>query len=321
MNLNKYFFSTLLGILLCVFSYTTLPAAENTGEANRLSDAKKIGRLESPALRECSGMDASTRRGDLLWAVNDGENGPYLYAMGLEGQDRGRVRVAGAKNRDWEALDAFRWKGDSYLLIADVGDNKARYDTVTLYVVREPELNADQFDAAAVVDISWRIDFHYPDGPRDAEAVAVDVRTATVLIVSKRDARPRVYTLPLKPPDTIAPITAAKVGKIDHLPAPGINDLVHAYGAFRSQPTALDMSPDGTRAVLLTYKHAYLFHLVIGDGWGRTLMQNGEVIFLPLPEASEKLRQREAVCFGADGRTLFVTSEGVGAGIYSVEIR
>ena len=85
--------------------------------------------------------------------------------------------------------------------------------------------------------------------------------------------------------------------------------------------TSLDLSTDGLQGVVLTYKHAYLFKRSNHDSWGKVLSGNPILIPLPLPHNDSDLRQREAICFTPDGRSLLVTSEGRGAGIFRLEAR
>jgi hypothetical protein len=67
-----------------------------------------VGRLKSAALGEDSGLAASRRQANLLWALNDSGNPPVLFALSARGAARGAVRVAGVENIDWEDLAAFR---------------------------------------------------------------------------------------------------------------------------------------------------------------------------------------------------------------------
>jgi hypothetical protein len=261
----------------------------------------------------------SLATGDLFWAVNDGGNGPFLYALGGDGRNRGRVLVAGAQNRDWEGLDTFFWQGRPTILVADFGDNAQQHLTHTLYVVHEPRIDGERFEGSAVAEVAWRIVFSYPDRKHDAEGVAVDTVSEKVFVLTKRDNPPLLFELPLKPLSGGQPIVAQKIATVSRIPPPSAEDLSEKYGIFRSQPTALDFSTDGLQAVVLTYKHAYLFKRRGRDSWAAALSGHPIPIPLPLPQDSGDLRQREAICFAADGRALFVTSEGKGAGIYRLE--
>ncbi len=284
-------------------------------------EAKLVGRIESDRLVECSGMEPSMLADDLLWAVNDSGNGPFLFALGLDGSDRGRVRVAGATNRDWEGMDTFVWQGRPMILIADVGDNQRRHERHTLYVVEEPGPGRDRLRRSGTVEVAWRIDFAYPDGKHDAEGVAVDAAAGEVLIVTKRDEPPLLFAVPLAATGAGGSVTARRVGAVDRIPPPSSRDRQHTFGAFYSQPTDLDLSPDGRKMVVLTYQHAYLFSRMPEDSWMSAVRERPALIRLPPPYEGPLLRQREAICFSPDGMSLLVTSEGDHAGIFELRAR
>ena len=56
----------------------------------------------------------------VMWALNDSGNGAFIYAMGTNGRDRGRVLITGAVNRDWEDMATFMWQGRAMILVADI---------------------------------------------------------------------------------------------------------------------------------------------------------------------------------------------------------
>ncbi|MGI9571502.1 MAG: hypothetical protein ACR2PH_17575, partial [Desulfobulbia bacterium] len=87
------------------------------------SGGRFLGNLADESLSEASGMVASRRHKNLLWVINDGGNPPLIHAVGLDGSNRGQVRIRNAPNKDWEDLAAFQFDGYPYLLIADCGDN------------------------------------------------------------------------------------------------------------------------------------------------------------------------------------------------------
>ncbi len=283
--------------------------------------AEKMGQLADHRLVECSGLETSTIADDLLWAINDGGHGPYLYAMGYDGRHRGRVIINGARNQDWEGLDTFEWEGRPMILIADFGDNDRRRDIYRIYLVEEPRLSADRVEETLSVDIAQTIDFTYPDGRYDAEGVTVDTRQARILILTKRDLPPIVFELPLKPNILGHPVVARRLATIETIPAPTAEDLNHRYGKYRSQPTALDLSADGRSCAVLTYKHAYLFSRSLQKDWAGVFSMHPIQISLPLPQDHLDLKQREAVCFSRDGGALWVTSEGRRASIYKISIQ
>lgn len=283
--------------------------------------ARRAGHLADARLTECSGIDVSTAAGNFLWALNDGGNGPFLYAMGFDGSALGRVRVEGADNRDWEAIDAFRLDGESMILIADVGDNRRRHATHTFYLVREPALADGGFAPTAAVPVYRRIVFAYPDGGHDAEAVAVDPDGGQILVLTKRDTPPLLFSVPLAPAAGAQPITARRIAAVDGIPPPTTDDMLQPYGRYRSQPTAMDLFPDGRGAVVLTYKHAYLFRRSPGAPWATAFTRPPRPIRLPLPETGIDFAQREALCVAPDGTSLYVTAEGSGAALFNVPLK
>lgn len=309
----------LLGLLHCGGSET--PPAPLAGLRSPYGEARPVGRLQDDRLLECSGMDASTAREGLFWAINDGGNGPYLYALGGGGESLGRVQVTGADNRDWEGIATFRWQGRSMILIADAGDNRRRRETYRLFILPEPPLRQGRLDPFATAAVSWRIRFRYPDRPHDAEGVAVDPAAGKVLLLTKRDIPPLLFELPLAPGNPDRLVTARKVASLGRIPQPSPMDLMHRYGLIQAQPTALDISFDGRRAVVLTYTHAYLFERGSRSSWGAAFSADPIRLPLPLPLNRSDLRQREAICFSPDDRAIFVTSEGEGAGIYRLDAR
>lgn len=316
MRLQKKCQSTLIWIPLilmagCLWVSPDIPTA--AFEGGRYQGLELAGRIQDTLLTECSGMDISMATGEILWAINDGGHGPYLHALDTKGGSLARILVEGAKNRDWEAIDTFVWEDRPMILIADFGDNFQVYGSHTLYVVEEPVLNNEGNAESLVAPVAWQIHYSYPGARHDAEGAAVNAETGKVLILTKRDSPPILYEVPLQPPKTAHPVVAKKIATLDHLKAPpgGI-----VFTKYDNQPTALDISNDGKLAVVLTYTNAHLFVRSGSDSWARVFGSQPALIRLPHPQERMDFRQREAIFFGPDQVTLFVTSEGQGAGIF-----
>jgi hypothetical protein len=289
------------------------------------ADAVFAGPLADTKIAEASGLALSRRRDDLLWTLNDGARKPRLYALGTDGRDRGRVRVEGAEPADWEGLAAFDWEGRSYLAVADTGDNFSWRRSAALLVIEEPQLAGERFSPGATARVAWSFRFRFEDGPRDCEALAVDPEQPRALLLSKRTEPPVLYELPLRPDEPggdgpgesgrPAPRMARRLGEVPGIPPPTRADVEEArwLGRYRAMPTGLDLSPDGELAAVVTYKDAYLFTRADGEGWAAAFARPPERI--PLPP----MRQAEAIAFAADGRTLFVTSEGRPAPLFRLD--
>jgi hypothetical protein len=151
-----------------------LPAAADTVEFT-ITDSQ---------ITESSGLatDADAER---YWTVNDSGDAGSAYALDDEGKTEGTLEFR-ADPVDVEAV-AFH---QGRLYVADIGDNQARRDSVTVYFFD---------DAAPSVDpvVYKAYDFSYPDGPHDAETLLVD-GDGRLFIVTK-GTKGGIYAAPASP--------------------------------------------------------------------------------------------------------------------------
>jgi len=267
-----------------------------------------VGRLEDRDIDEASGIAASRREQDVFWIVNDSGK-PRLHAVDSQGRELGKVKVVDANNSDWEDLAAFDLDGEPYLLVADIGDNDAKRRDVRVYAMAEPE--PDDRDT----DVAWKFDFSYPDGPRDAEALAVDAGGDRILVLSKRDIPPLLYELPLKPGDDDG-LVATRLGPITTLPRPRRQDFEFAPATkyWWWQPTAMDIAADGSAAVILTYRGVYLYRRIDAEDWFAAFGRRPAVLY------EDDLDKAESVAFGPGARSVYITFEGRGAPLVRIDL-
>ena len=260
--------------------------------------AQLSGLLMDPRLDEVSGLAASHRHEDVLWAINDGGNGAQLHAVGTRGQHHATVEVDGAVNTDWEDLAAFEADGKRYLLVADTGDNGGLRHTLQLHAIPEPAL-----DNGGRVRPAWSVAFRWPDGPRDCEAVAIDAAGGRVLLVSKRRDPAELFAVPLRP-GTHAVQVAERIGTLAGVPrASEAEQRDDPEGArLRGQVTAADISPDGRTLAVLTYDAVLLYDRGTAD-WGEAVGGTPTVHDLTL------LPQAEAIAWTPEGHGLYATGE------------
>jgi hypothetical protein len=294
----------------------TEKSAAKPFESAIYQDAIQVGYLANRELNEVSGLACSRLRNDVLWTINDSGSGPFIYAANTQGAHLGKVRVLDAQNQDWEDLASFRLGDVAYLLIADVGDNDEIRSDYFIYVTEEPAITEKMDPAGQSVAWQYRIRFTYEDGSRDCESVAVDLQGQQILLLSKRAVPPILYTLPLFTTNRDNVQVAKRLTAVPAIPQPTLQDIIEdpRFGSYRSQPTAMDVSPDGSTAVVLTYKNGYIFQRTAGEDWVRAFKKIPQLIRLP------RLRQAEALCFAADGRTLFVTSEKIPAPLLRLDV-
>lgn len=133
-------------------------------------------------ITECSGMATDAERG-YYWTINDTETSAgRIYGVQPDGQTITSIRFT-ARTRDTEALAYM----NGVFYVADIGDNTASRDNVSIFVLRgaQPGAEAARFT---------RYRFSYPDGARDAEGIFV-TKAGRIHIVSK-EASGGIYQAP-----------------------------------------------------------------------------------------------------------------------------
>jgi hypothetical protein len=262
-------------------------------------------------LREVSGLAASRLQPGMLWVHEDSGAQPLLTALDADGRLRSRWHLQGATNVDWEDMASFTLDGKAWLLVADVGDNRAGRGDCALYIVEEPPplplFPPPDPTLVRLLRVAWKIPVIYPDGPRDVEAVAVDAKGERIYLLAKRTTPHGLYALPLRatPPGRPMPLME-RVGEAGAFPAASGSRafLPVPSGAFRAQPTGMDFASDGSAAVIVTYGDVLVYPRKHDEPWPTALAR------APRRLAPHGLEQAEAVAVGADGTEVIVTSEG-----------
>jgi len=268
------------------------------------------GRLEDSSIREASGMARSQREPGLLWIINDNGAKEIVHAIDLTGARLGEFKLKKSNNADWEDLASFRLDNIPYLMVADIGDNNAKRDRRTLYIVEEPapEKKGEE-------NLDWQVDYVYPDGPRDAESAAVDIDEQRALILSKRDIPPRLYAVPLRA-ESDDPVTATWLGTVNSLQRPSRNDVEFAPKSndWYWQPVGMDISEDNLAAVILTYRAVYYYQRQADQAWLEALNSR------PVRISLGNFKNAEAIAFGNGEREVFVTGENKNSRILRVDL-
>lgn len=267
-------------------------------------EAKLLGEIENDAIVEASGISRSHRRDDLFWVHNDSKNEELLFAVGLEGEDKGAFRINDVTMRDWEATASYEMDGVPYIVIADVGDNKEEKEFYNLYGVVEPEV----MDGAGetTIELAWHMRFQYEDGPRNCESMAIDETSNELLFISKYDVPHRLYSIPLpKDPENVSDeiVEAKFVSEINTIPQPDIFDTIREYpvGISNGKTTSFDISSDGKKAIVLTYTNAYIYERELEEDWAEAFGRAPQKVAMPV--------RSEAAGFLNDNETFFIIPE------------
>lgn len=255
----------------------------------------------SPEIPESSGLVFGVEHPQLLWSMNDSGGAPELFALDRNGRLVGRVRVAGARNVDWEDMaqgtcpagaplgppsPAGRRRSEdrSCLYLADVGDNLEVRSVLTIYRVPEPHPRDLSTEVATAFPI------RFPHGPRDVEAMFLLPGEQLYLVTKGRNHPVDVYRYP-------GTLRAHELVTLEW-----IRDLTEGAPRGPGLVTGGSVTRAGDVVALRSYASLLLYG--VADDF-RPLL---EVNLLPLREP-----QGEAVAFGP-GDTIAVSSErGPGA--------
>jgi hypothetical protein len=233
-------------------------------------------RIADDRITESSGLALSTRHPHTVWTVNDSGDTARVFAVDTETGKTVGVHTFDADVRDVEAL-AITPQGR--MLVADIGDNDGSRAIVRVFWFDEPGLGKSSGAWA-----SWELS--YPDGPHNAESIAVDPGSGRVLVVTK-----------------------GQPGGIYALPAPpsrkGVNRL-SKVGTAPDLATDAVFLPDGSGLAVRTYTSLVVLD---PDTWRVTSAQ-----LLPLQP------QGETLAVAPDGNGLLVGSEGKHSLIQQVSI-
>jgi len=311
MRSSQFFSSRICVLLLCV---TTLTACTTRGKAELINptippgptlshELTTQGILTDNRLNEVSGLAVSTRRADRLWALNDSGNSATLFALNTRGQVTGTWPVT-AKNRDWEALASMQRNGDSWLLIADTGDNLQQYSESFIHIVQEPDERSSA-GASLVPTLSLR--FRFEDGSQNVEAMGVSDNTILLLTKAQLQAdggqRSIVYQLPLSLTPTNRLLVAKRQGELQ-LPERGlaIQLITKLLNIDPLQPTDLVIAPNNTDAWVLNYRQILRYQRSGEESWANAFSK------APISTRIHSLKQAESITADAYGG-VWITSE------------
>lgn len=237
-------------------------------------------------LPEASGVAASRRVPGRVWALNDSGR-PLLVALNDAGEAVGTVQVEGVEVGDWEAMAVGPCPAGSCLYVADIGDNDAERERISIYRVPEPDGSAESIRVRDVFQAT------YPDGAHDAETLLVTPH-GDLFIVTKGETGPvGLYRFP----------TPAQPGAVVELIRVG-TPRDESKAAPDDRITDGAVSPDGRWIVLRTTRalHVHRAADLTAGTW-----QEGERIDL----AAIGEPQGEGVTFASD-TLLYLVGEGGG---------
>jgi hypothetical protein len=243
-------------------------------------------------LNEISGVAPSRLRDGLYWMHNDSGGDAALYAVDSSGVTIAVCTLSDAKNRDWEDMASVLLDNTAWLYVGDIGDNDKKYSSITVYRIREPQLQSDWRDHS-VSETAEAATFRYPDGAHDCEALMVDARDGTIVLLEKNGTSCGVYSAPW--------------------PGDGGSADLQRIAAFRLPfefslwrlVTGADLHPSSRRVLVRSYNAVLEYDAVEGLPLS-ALFDSSAARIIETPG----LLQAEAVCYSRSGLDILTTSEG-----------
>lgn len=308
---------------------------------DRVADSiSRLGSLKDKDVSESSGL-ARAAVADSFWTINDSGHPTTLYLFGEKGQQRARVKLKNARNKDWESMASFALSGRRWGVVADIGNNQRLRAAHQLYFFRDPtdskvppksKQDFEKLESVQALPFQFTYQDNPPDGAsdddsdpirQDCEAMAVDPTTLDIWFVEKvhlnRDRKvvPSIYVLPM--PET----QLATHAKREHGEAIAVKQkkpvdpVARRIGSFPVRyVSGMSFSPDGKKLIVRNYLTAHLYIRPEGKTWRRTVVdQKPQLVALPLQG------QGEAICFAEDSQHALVTSEGVRQPIWTIDLQ
>lgn len=266
-----------------------------------------VGTIKSSEIKESSGIVASKCQENVFWTHNDSGDGAFVFAFNKTGENLGVWSVKNAENRDWEDLATMKTaNGECFLYAGDIGDNGRKHSEIIVYKFKEPTVSNDGKDTTRKnplpTEPAEAIKMQYPESRFDAETLLVHPQTGDIYVVTKRlREKATVYKL-------AANYSLDKINKLEKITDFTVPSV--PYGFL----TGGDISSDGKRVIIVDYLAAYEMILP-------ATAKNFDEIWQEKPwivDLGER-EQGEAICYSADDKAIYATSERLNSPIIEVK--
>ncbi|XP_052761671.1 uncharacterized protein LOC128204300 [Mya arenaria] len=263
---------------------------------------KVVGHVTFPLLTETSGICASRRYKDVLYTHNDSGGLNRIFALnGTSGDHLLTIYIEGATHQDWEDIaygpcGTSSSAGGYCIFVADTGGNAGGLAN-TIFRIAEPQVDFS-LNIGSELNVPLDSTLKFSWDQYDCETIMVDEQ-GEVYVISK--------------------VMSWNQPKLAHLPrhAWGTNQRVNvSMGVFlpeltsnRDNPTAGDISPDGTEVLLKTYQQVLYWHVPDRDYFRHMARRPAVLLYI-------RERQGEAVCWDAASTGYYTLGEDVNATLY-----
>lgn len=264
-------------------------------------NAQQLNEIAETDLKEISGLEYLPQSKS-LWALEDSGNENKLYRISRDGKSEAEITITNAVNTDWEELTS---DAEGNLYIGDFGNNDNKRKDLAIYKIDKSQLGSPQAQASAKITFSYPEQTEFP--PRkssrifDCEAF-FEHKGNFYLFTKNRSAKFDGSFSVYKVPNRAGNYKAVLMGSLK---------TCDVYK--KCAVTAADISPDGTKAVLLTGDKVFVI-----TNFGNDNFASGTMHMLKLGHLSQK----EGLCF-KDNDTLLIADEKdkkTGGKLYEVKL-
>lgn len=247
-----------------------------------------VGKVQDSRMNELSGLIASKKYTGKFWTHNDSGDSARVFLIDEKAQLKAVFNLEGINAVDIEDIALFQYEGRNYIVLADIGDNRAVRASIQLYVFEEPSYYEEGGAHLVSRDDIRVLNLAYEDKPRDAEAIFIDPVDLTCYLITKRDLNVGVYSIPIA---TLKDKDSVLLSRSASLPITFV--------------TAADISRSGKYILVKNLTHVFLWKRKIGQ----TVLQ---ALNHPYRQVSyEAEPQGEAICFAERDDVFYTISERV----------
>ncbi len=271
------------------------------------SEPEVIGSLDTNLINESSGIAISKNYNNRMYHINDSGSKSHFFTTTVNGGNTKKVVINDYKPYDMEDLAVGECGPENCLYIADIGDNRKKRDHLTIVGIKELKSFKNS------VTPLFKLKLKYPQLKYDAESFIVHPNGDLFVLTKIVDDKNR-RAMPAKLFKVEKSVVETAINKGEHsatLREVAVFDLpyqLYNYNLWGRIPTAMDISSDGTKLLILTYSAVFEFNI--------NLINTKEFNMRNLDPkkdyriiSTKDLFQQEAISYHDNERELIYTTE------------
>jgi hypothetical protein len=233
-------------------------------------------------------MASSKINDNVVWVCNGHSDSCHFYALDPKGKYIAGYLLKARFQRNWEDMSCGPGPdpSKSYIYISDIGDNDSQWAVKTIYRFVEPVVKPTTMGTFDTIKTFDKLDYSYPDGIHDAEAMIIDPLTKDYYILSKERERSRIYKASFPQPLNV------------------VDTLEYLDSIPYRMVTSADVSNAGDEILVKEYHRISYWKRNLGESIVQTLIR-------PTKQRVTYIMEKagEAVCWSKNADGYFTISE------------